>query len=489
MTPVPRNRRLHWMRRFAPSFRLLILVASAGVVSLTTFALVRVQEQQLRRTLMEEAESHLLLEARNLATASTDALLSDFPELTLVPLVRGIQSSRPELRHVAITDHAGRISGHTDPRLIGEGYTPLLVPESLPRPYLGSNETLGLTHELIAVTIPVVHHTEGRIGQVAVGLARSFIDDKIHQARSAMIVVAAVLALCAVLLALIMNSLLMRPLERLQAGVRRIGLGDLDSPARITGPIEFRRLADTLNEMARQLKRTRVIAAEREQEVIATQREVITTLGEVVESRSHETANHTRRVGAMCYELARLAGLPEDEASLVRMASPMHDVGKIGIPDSILNKPGKLTDEEYTVMKGHAEIGYGILRGSERPLLKAAAVIAREHHERWDGKGYPRRLRGREIHVFGRIVAIIDVFDAIFCDRVYRPALPLNRVLSIISEERGNHFEPRLVDLFLQNLDLFLNIMDQLRDEPSADKANVEALVRETVEEQEPVAI
>ena len=257
MTPAPRNRRRRWIRRFAPSFRLLILVASAGLVSLTTFALVRVQEQQLRRTLMEEAESHLLLEARNLAAASTDALLSDFPELTLVPLVRDIQSSRPELRHVTITDHTGRIAGHKDPRLIGEAYTPPPIPESLPRPYLGGNETLGLTHELIVVTAPVVHHTEGGIGHVAVGLARSFIDDKIHQARSAMIVVAAVLALCAVLVALIMNSVLMRPLERLQAGVRRIGLGDLDNPARITGPIEFPRLADTLNEMARQLKRTR----------------------------------------------------------------------------------------------------------------------------------------------------------------------------------------------------------------------------------------
>jgi len=484
MTPTPQHRR-HRPHRFTPSFGGLILVASAAIVCLTTFALSRVQERQLRETLFEEAESHLLLEARNLAAASTDALLSDFPELTLVPLVHGIQSSRPELRHVTIVDHTGRISGHTDPRLIGELYEPPTILQPLSRTYLGRDETLGTTHELVLVTTPVAHHVEGRIGWVTVGLARSFIDGKIHQARSAFVVVAALLAVCAILVAMGMNTVLMRPLTRLQAGVRRIGEGDLDTQAEVSGPIEFRRLADTVNEMAGQLKFSRKIAAAREQEIIDTQREVITTLGDVVESRSAETANHTRRVGAMCYELAQLAGLPEDEADLIRLASPMHDVGKIGIPDSILNKPGKLTDDEYTLMKTHAAIGYSILAGSERPLMKAAAIIAHEHHERWDGKGYPRGMAGESIHVYGRIVAIVDVFDAVFCDRVYRPALPLNRVLTIISEERGHHFEPRLVDLFMGNLDTFLEIMERLRDVP----AEADVGEAESVEEPELVGV
>jgi HD-GYP domain-containing protein (c-di-GMP phosphodiesterase class II) len=465
MTAAPQRRVPAQHGRFMPSFRMLILVASAGVVILTTLALSRVQEEQLRTTLIEEAESHLLLEARNLASASTDALLSDYPELTLVPMVHDIQTSRQELREVAVVDHAERVQGHIDPRMIGELYTPPAGLEPQVRPYLGTDESLGVNEDVIFVTTPVAHHTEGHIGRVVVGLSRSFIDDKIHAARSAMIVVAAVLAFCAIVLAMIMNSVLMRPLARLQDGVRRIGQGDLDTRAVVTGPVEFRRLADTVNEMAHQLKETRQIAEAREEEIVATQREVITTLGDVVESRSHETANHTRRVGAMCYELARLAGLDEQEADLLRLASPMHDVGKIGIPDSILNKPGKLTDEEYAVMKKHADIGYSILRGSERPIMKAAAIIAHEHHERWDGKGYPRGIPGEDIHIYGRIVALVDVFDALFCDRVYRPAMPLNRVLAILTEERGHHFEPRLVDLFLTNLDVFLNIMDKLRDE------------------------
>ncbi|MCP4572174.1 MAG: HD domain-containing protein [bacterium] len=480
------NRRLRLLqRRLTPSFRILILVASAAVVSLTAVALVQVQERHLRRTLLEEAESHLLLEARNLATASTDALLSDFPELTLVPMVREIRSSRPELRLVSVVDHTGLIAGHDDPRLIGSTYSPPLIDAPLTRAYLNPSETMGTTGELIIVTTPVNHHTQGRIGRVTVGLARSFIDGKIHQARSALILVAAILAICAILIALVMNAVLMRPLSRLQAGVRRIGQGDLDTKAEVSGPIEFRRLAITVNEMADQLKETREIAAEREEEIIATQREVITTLGDVVESRSHETANHTRRVGAMCYELSLLAGLPEDEAALMRLASPMHDVGKIGIPDSILNKPGKLTDDEYTTMKKHAEIGHSILAGSERPIMKAAAIIAHEHHERWDGKGYPLGIMGEKIHIYGRIVAIVDVFDALFCDRVYRPAMPLNRVLAIISEERGHHFDPHLVDLFLTNLDLFLNIMDKLKDESASPVKGLESPVEEQVEEPE----
>jgi response regulator RpfG family c-di-GMP phosphodiesterase len=261
-----------------------------------------------------------------------------------------------------------------------------------------------------------------------------------------------------------MMTLLLRPIPALREGLERIGRGDLDSPMEIKDPTELGALARSINHMAGQLKASQSEIHLREQEIVATQKEIIHTLGDVVESRSSETANHTLRVAAMSMKLGELMGLSADDANLVRMASPMHDVGKIGIPDSILNKPGKLTAEEFEIMKTHSEIGYSILAKSERLILQAAAIIAHEHHERWDGSGYPAGLAGEDIHIFGRIVSLVDVFDAVYSDRVYRPAMELDRVLEIIRDGRGSHFQPELVDLFLGNLDTFLAIHGQFDD-------------------------
>ncbi len=139
------------------------------------------------------------------------------------------------------------------------------------------------------------------------------------------------------------------------------------------------------------------------------------------------------------------------------MAAPLHDVGKIGISDSILNKPGRLTPEERRIMETHADIGYQILGQSVRPVFKAASIVAHEHHEKWDGGGYPRGLAGEDIHIYGRIVGLVDVFDALAHERVYKPAMPLEKCIAIITEERGRHFDPRLVDLFLEHLDEFVS--------------------------------
>jgi response regulator RpfG family c-di-GMP phosphodiesterase len=191
-------------------------------------------------------------------------------------------------------------------------------------------------------------------------------------------------------------------------------------------------------------------------EIIDTQKEVIHTLGEVVESRSQETANHVKRVGWHSYLLAQLAGFTEHEAKLLRLAAPLHDVGKIGIPDAILNKPGKLSEREREIMQTHAEIGYMILGNSKRPVFQTASIVAHEHHEKWDGSGYPRGLAGEDIHIYGRIVGLVDVFDALSHERIYKPALPLEKCLAIMRAESGRHFDPRLVDLFLEHLDEFL---------------------------------
>ena len=196
------------------------------------------------------------------------------------------------------------------------------------------------------------------------------------------------------------------------------------------------------------------------EEVEDTQKEILFTLGEVAEARSQETGNHVRRVAEFAKLLAIKTGMSEEEAELVRMATPIHDLGKLAIPDAILNKPGKLSDEEFVIMKKHAEYGYEMLRNSHRPILKNGALIALQHHERYDGKGYPKGLKGEEIHLYGRIVALADVFDALSTHRVYKRAWPINEVVDYIKQQRGAQFDPQLVDLFLENVDEILRIRE-----------------------------
>jgi len=194
------------------------------------------------------------------------------------------------------------------------------------------------------------------------------------------------------------------------------------------------------------------------EEIDRSQKEIIFTLGEIAETRSRETGHHVKRVAEYSGLLAWLAGLPEPECELIRMASPMHDIGKIAIADDILNKPGRLTPGEYAIMQTHSEIGYGMLKHSERPIMNAAATIALHHHEKYDGSGYPNGLAGEEIHLHGRIVAIVDVFDALASDRVYKKAWEPERIAELFRKERGRHFDPGLTDLFLDHIDEFWKI-------------------------------
>ncbi len=200
------------------------------------------------------------------------------------------------------------------------------------------------------------------------------------------------------------------------------------------------------------------------QELEDTQKEIIYKMGEIGETRSKETGNHVKRVAEYSRLLAVLYGLGEKEAEMLRLASPMHDIGKVGIPDSVLKKPGKLDKEEWEIMQSHAELGYEMLKHSGRPILKAAATVAGEHHEKWDGSGYPKGLKGKDIHIYGRITAVADVFDALGSDRCYKKAWELDRILELFKEEKGRHFDPDLVDLFFDNLDEFLKIRDEFRD-------------------------
>lgn len=186
-----------------------------------------------------------------------------------------------------------------------------------------------------------------------------------------------------------------------------------------------------------------------------TQKEIIFHIAEAMECRSAETGSHVRRVAEYAKLLALKYGLTEEEAEMLKLASTPHDLGKIGIPDAILNKPGNLTAEEYATIKTHVYRGHDLLMSSPSPIIQAAALIVLLHHERWDGLGYPQGLKGEEIHIHGRIIGVADVFDALSNKRVYHEAWTWEEVFNHFREERGKHFDPKLVDILLENQEAF----------------------------------
>jgi len=205
-----------------------------------------------------------------------------------------------------------------------------------------------------------------------------------------------------------------------------------------------------------------------------SQEETIYRLARAAEYRDSETGRHLQRMSQYSALLARKSGLDHERCELVRIASPMHDIGKIGIPDHILYKNGRHTPEEFAIMKQHAQMGYTILQGSQSELLDAAAIIAWTHHEKFDGSGYPRGLTGGAIPFEGRVVAIADVFDALTSRRVYKPEFSIERAMEIMNEGAGKHFDPELLQLFWSSLDEALHIKDRYSD-PEPEPAPPEA--------------
>lgn len=200
------------------------------------------------------------------------------------------------------------------------------------------------------------------------------------------------------------------------------------------------------------------------QELFDSQLEMVHLLAGAAETRSRETANHVRRVGLLAELLARGYGLAESDADTIRFAAPLHDIGKIGIPDAILNKPGPHTPEESLIMRTHTTLGAMLLAESRRPLLKMAAIVAHEHHENWDGSGYPRGLAGEDIPIAGRITMLADVYDALGSRRCYKEPWPADAIRAYIAEQRGIKFDPRLVDLLFSHWDRAESIRRLLPD-------------------------
>jgi putative two-component system response regulator len=185
-------------------------------------------------------------------------------------------------------------------------------------------------------------------------------------------------------------------------------------------------------------------------ELEQAQVEILERLGRAAEFRDDATGSHARRVGDLSAMLARSMEVPEEEVELIWRAAPLHDVGKIAVPDGVLLKPGPLSEEEWVVLRRHPTVGSMILSGSHFPVLQMAEEIALSHHERWDGTGYPRGLRGEEIPIASRIVALVDCFDALVRERPYKPAWPPEEAIAEIIRQRGRHFDPQVVDAFLE---------------------------------------
>jgi len=200
-------------------------------------------------------------------------------------------------------------------------------------------------------------------------------------------------------------------------------------------------------------------------EIEDTQREIVYRLSEAVEQRSIETGNHVKRVAFICYDLAKAYGLPDTEAEKLMFASPLHDVGKVGIPDGILNKPMKLQEHEWEVMKTHSSIGYEILKNSKRAIIQAGAIIARDHHEKWDGSGYPAGKSAEDIHIYGRIAALADVYDALRHRRCYKSPWTQEATMAHIISESGKQFEPTLVEILKSRVDKIEAILQKYPDE------------------------
>ncbi|MGH6646277.1 HD domain-containing phosphohydrolase [Aquabacterium sp.] len=220
-----------------------------------------------------------------------------------------------------------------------------------------------------------------------------------------------------------------------------------------------------LHDQARELER---MVAQRTAELVATRQQIIRRLGRAAEFKDNETGNHVVRMSHIARLVAQQAGLGPEAVQLVFQTAAMHDLGKIGVPDRILLKPGPLTEDEWVIMRQHAQIGADIIGRHDNELLATARAIALTHHEKWDGTGYPQGLKGEQIPLYGRIVAIADVFDALMTRRPYKGPLPAAESLAIMAEQKGKHFDPMLLDCFFQQQFEILRVMELYSDDRGA---------------------
>lgn len=290
------------------------------------------------------------------------------------------------------------------------------------------------------------------------GLIRAYVTTEI-------IYMGIVMLAAVILLAVVFRNVLREDTKTIIENLKKVESGDYRITKTIHRPDELGEISYAIKDMAVSIDEGEAEIAALNEEMINTQKEIIYTMGEIAETRSKETGNHVKRVAEYSKILALKLGLSNEEAEMLKLASPMHDVGKVGIPDSILNKPGKLTAEEFEIMKTHASLGYEMLKHSNKKILQAAAIVANGHHEKYDGSGYPNALKGEDIHIFARITAVADVFDALGSDRVYKKKWDDEDIFEFFKIESGKHFDPKIVDVLFDNIDEILAFRDAHKDE------------------------
>lgn len=259
------------------------------------------------------------------------------------------------------------------------------------------------------------------------------------------------------------NDFITKPVDKVELKIRMASLLKMkeaqDDVKRHEGELE-EKVKDRTEQLRNALEDSVVSARKTREAYIDT----IQRLLIAAEYKDEDTANHLKRMSTYSAILARRLNCTPNEIEIIQLASPMHDVGKLGTPDNILFKPGKHTPEEWTIMKQHATFGGHILHGSSSDLIETGEIIALSHHEKWDGSGYPNGLAGEKIPLFGRICAVADVFDALTSKRPYKEAFSIEKSLNIMKEGKGKHFEPKLIDLFMADFDEILTVKEQYKD-------------------------
>jgi response regulator RpfG family c-di-GMP phosphodiesterase len=280
-----------------------------------------------------------------------------------------------------------------------------------------------------------------------------------------------IICMASIIVSLFLRTLL-NPLERITKGIQSIArTRNFEEKVSVEYSdeigllaYEFNNMTSSLNHMYKRLQLVIQAEEDSKHEVILREFEALNTLSLAAEYRDPETRAHTVRVAEMAALFSRLLGHDEETQSLYLQVSALHDLGKLAIPDNILLKPGALSVEEFDVIKTHTVSGYNILKDCSSKFLVKGAEIALYHHEKYDGSGYPEGLIGEEIPISGRIICVIDVFDALTSKRSYKEAWPIHKAVSLLIQEKGKHFDPQLIDLFLSHQDSFVEILKTHQD-------------------------
>ena len=269
-----------------------------------------------------------------------------------------------------------------------------------------------------------------------------------------------------IILSALISSTISLPILKIAEHTKEISEGNFKSRIDIKSEDEIKKLADSFNTMVDKLDHMFVDLAKTQSDLKVAHLDTIFRLALAAEYKDEATSQHLKRVSAYSRIIAEKYGLSEEDLDNIEIGAPLHDIGKIGIPDNILLKTEKLTKEEYEIIKKHPSIGYEILKESRSPYLKTAALICLKHHEYFDGTGYPNGLKGEDIHIYGRIVALADVFDALTSKRSYKEPFSIEKTVDMIKSKSGTQFDPKVVDAFLESLDEIKKYIKFFEDSP-----------------------